>query len=217
MRRELGPQGFTCDSVRVSAACLWLARGAMLVPRANGSVGGLSFPKSPRQPDHSLPELPYLGGMEAHPRRSRIRSQHNQVSAARPAPRGCLHPVSCQARILQHWNQLLRTVMPTFIAARWAPTVNSVTPSRAGTSITQRVKEHDNRFPLVGGHAGLDCADCHKSEAVGQFQGLSIQCYSCHQRTFQQTTSPNHVAAGFSRSASNATPSTTGRARNSTT
>ncbi len=63
--------------------------------------------------------------------------------------------------------------------------------------ITQRTKEHENRFPLVGGHAGLDCADCHKSEAVGQFQGLSIQCYSCHQGTFQQATSPNHVAAVF--------------------
>jgi len=64
--------------------------------------------------------------------------------------------------------------------------------------ILQTVREHDNRFPLVGGHAGLDCADCHKSEAVGQFQGLSIQCYSCHQRAFAQTNAPNHVASGFS-------------------
>jgi hypothetical protein len=63
--------------------------------------------------------------------------------------------------------------------------------------VLQRVKEHDNRFPLAGGHAGLDCADCHKSEAVGQFQGLSIQCYSCHQNTYQQTNAPNHVASGF--------------------
>ena len=63
--------------------------------------------------------------------------------------------------------------------------------------VLQRVREHDNRFPLVGGHAGLDCADCHKSEAVGQFQGLSIQCYSCHQTTYQQATAPNHVASGF--------------------
>ncbi|MGC2197846.1 MAG: hypothetical protein WA628_24465 [Terriglobales bacterium] len=63
--------------------------------------------------------------------------------------------------------------------------------------VLQRVKEHDNRFPLVGGHAGLDCADCHKSEAVGQFQGLSTQCYSCHQSTYQQATAPNHVASGF--------------------
>jgi hypothetical protein len=63
--------------------------------------------------------------------------------------------------------------------------------------VLQRVREHDNRFPLVGGHAGLDCADCHKSEAVGQFQGLSIQCYSCHQSTYQKATEPNHVASGF--------------------
>jgi hypothetical protein len=63
--------------------------------------------------------------------------------------------------------------------------------------VLQRVREHENRFPLVGGHAGLDCADCHKSAAVGQFQGLSIQCYSCHQNTYQQTNAPNHVASGF--------------------
>ena len=63
--------------------------------------------------------------------------------------------------------------------------------------VLQRVREHENRFPLVGGHAGLDCADCHKSAAVGQFQGLSTQCYSCHQNTFQQTTAPNHITAGF--------------------
>ncbi len=63
--------------------------------------------------------------------------------------------------------------------------------------VLQKVKEHTNRFPLVGGHAGLDCADCHKSEAVGQFQGLSIQCYSCHQNTYKQTTSPNHVASNL--------------------
>ncbi|HMK22172.1 MAG TPA: hypothetical protein VK466_07535, partial [Terriglobales bacterium] len=64
--------------------------------------------------------------------------------------------------------------------------------------VTQRVREHENRFPLVGGHMGLDCADCHKSAAVGQFLGLSTQCYSCHQSTYQQTTDPNHVTSGFS-------------------
>jgi hypothetical protein len=65
------------------------------------------------------------------------------------------------------------------------------------STLLQTVREHTNRFPLVGGHAGLDCADCHKGEAVGQFQGLSIQCYSCHQKTFQQATNPNHVSSSF--------------------
>jgi hypothetical protein len=63
--------------------------------------------------------------------------------------------------------------------------------------VSQRVRQHENRFPLIGGHAGLDCSDCHKSAAVGQFQGLSTQCYSCHQSTFQQTTAPNHVTSGL--------------------
>jgi hypothetical protein len=63
--------------------------------------------------------------------------------------------------------------------------------------LLQTVREHDNRFPLVGGHAGLDCADCHKGEAVGQFQGLSTQCYSCHQNTYKQTNAPNHATLAF--------------------
>jgi hypothetical protein len=65
-----------------------------------------------------------------------------------------------------------------------------------GWNVTlQLANNHENRFPLVGGHASLDCADCHKGGAVGQFQGLSTQCYSCHQKTYQQTTSPSHSAS----------------------
>jgi hypothetical protein len=61
----------------------------------------------------------------------------------------------------------------------------------------QSVQNHQNRFPLMGAHAALDCQACHKGAAVGQFMGLSTQCYSCHARTFQQTTNPNHVAGKF--------------------
>ncbi len=45
---------------------------------------------------------------------------------------------------------------------------------------TQQIQNHTNRFPLVGAHALAECADCHKSAAVGQFVGLSTACYSCH-------------------------------------
>ena len=64
----------------------------------------------------------------------------------------------------------------------------------------QQIQQHQNRFPLMGAHAALDCDSCHKSAAVGQFQGLSTACYSCHAKDFQATTGPNHVAAGFSSS-----------------
>jgi NMD protein affecting ribosome stability and mRNA decay len=61
----------------------------------------------------------------------------------------------------------------------------------------QQINEHQNRFPLLGAHAAVDCDQCHKSAAVGQFQGLSTQCISCHQREFQTTVMPNHVQFGF--------------------
>ena len=63
-------------------------------------------------------------------------------------------------------------------------------------SITQ-IKDHDNRFPLVGAHRTLDCDSCHRGAAVGQFQGLSTQCYSCHAKDYQATNGPSHVATGF--------------------
>jgi hypothetical protein len=59
------------------------------------------------------------------------------------------------------------------------------------------IQNHENRFPLIGAHAALECDDCHKGAAVGQFQGLSTQCYSCHAQSFQQATNPNHVASKF--------------------
>ncbi len=61
----------------------------------------------------------------------------------------------------------------------------------------QRVKDHQNRFPLFGAHAAVQCEDCHKGAAVGQFLGLSTACASCHLRDYQKTTNPNHVSAKF--------------------
>jgi hypothetical protein len=60
----------------------------------------------------------------------------------------------------------------------------------------QQINQHLNRFPLIGAHATVDCDSCHKSAAVGQFQGLSTQCFSCHQQDFINTKSIgiDHVA-----------------------
>ena len=48
-------------------------------------------------------------------------------------------------------------------------------------------------FPLSGKHVGVDCASCHQNG----YTGTSADCYSCHQTNFNQTTNPNHTAAGF--------------------
>ena len=62
------------------------------------------------------------------------------------------------------------------------------------------INEHQDRFPLIGAHAVVDCYSCHRAGAVGQFnrQGLSTDCVSCHLRAFQKTTAPNHLVLGYS-------------------
>jgi predicted CXXCH cytochrome family protein len=54
-----------------------------------------------------------------------------------------------------------------------------------------------SRFPLQGGHLGVDCSDCHKPGAQGslQFVGTQTECVSCHKSDFN--TAPNHVANSF--------------------
>jgi len=48
-------------------------------------------------------------------------------------------------------------------------------------------------FPLVGGHAGLDCTQCH---AGGRIAGTPTDCYGCHRNDY--TNAPDHVVNGFS-------------------
>ena len=60
----------------------------------------------------------------------------------------------------------------------------------------QQVKDHQNRFPLLGAHAAVQCDECHKQLAAGIFYGLSTQCDSCHLKDWQSTTNPPHASAG---------------------
>ncbi|NIT59562.1 MAG: hypothetical protein GWN00_26085, partial [Aliifodinibius sp.] len=50
------------------------------------------------------------------------------------------------------------------------------------------------QFPLTGAHLTLECLDCHSDG----YAGTPIDCYSCHQDDYNNTTDPNHLAAGFS-------------------
>ncbi len=62
---------------------------------------------------------------------------------------------------------------------------------------TRPIQDHWNRFPLLGAHVALTCDSCHIGAAVGQYVGLSTQCFSCHAREFQQNGVLDHRAAGF--------------------
>ena len=50
-------------------------------------------------------------------------------------------------------------------------------------------------FPLIGGHAINDCAQCHLTE---NFSDTSPECVSCHLEDYNETTDPNHLEVGFS-------------------
>jgi hypothetical protein len=60
------------------------------------------------------------------------------------------------------------------------------------------IQQHTGRFPLTGAHAAVDCDACHKGAANSQFNTMSTQCFSCHQKDFTATSNPNHVTAKFS-------------------
>ena len=61
----------------------------------------------------------------------------------------------------------------------------------------RQIEQHNNRFPLTGAHAVVDCDACHKGAATSHFQTMSTACSSCHVADFQAAQSPNHVAANF--------------------
>jgi nitrate/TMAO reductase-like tetraheme cytochrome c subunit len=55
------------------------------------------------------------------------------------------------------------------------------------------------RFPLFAVHAKVDCQACHRGQRPFEYATTTTECGGCHARAFEATTSPNHVAAGFSR------------------
>jgi len=63
--------------------------------------------------------------------------------------------------------------------------------SWTGTSIN-----HDF-FPLTKGHELNSCLSCHEQ---GTYQGLSADCYSCHQPDYQSAANPNHQNINLSTS-----------------
>lgn len=56
------------------------------------------------------------------------------------------------------------------------------------------------RFPLTGAHQSVECARCHVG---GRYAGTPLDCYACHQKDYQGTTSPNHASAQFPTSCQN--------------
>ena len=102
----------------------------------------------------------------------------------RASPTTC---VSC------HLANYQKTTNPNHVAAGFPQdcTVCHTTTQWPGAKFDHSTK---TTFPLTGAHVPLTCNQCHVG---GVFAGTSAQCSSCHLANYQQTTNPNHTAAGF--------------------
>jgi len=95
-------------------------------------------------------------------------------------------PTQCE---ICHQDQLALATSPNHAANGWTSDCQKC-HQPAGW---QGAFVSHNFFPLSGGHAGLDCAQCHVGEI---FTGLSQDCYTCHSANFQSA--PGHVANNYS-------------------
>jgi hypothetical protein len=67
--------------------------------------------------------------------------------------------------------------------------------SASGWRISVQASEtHKDRFPLIEGHAGVDCESCHTGGPSQQYVGLSTECITCHASGFNSTQVINHQA-----------------------
>ena len=78
---------------------------------------------------------------------------------------------------------------------QFGPDCQSCHTVRGWKVAVSAIKDHNNRFPLIGAHALATCDDCHHGAASGVYTGLNTQCVSCHLADYQKASPLNHVAA----------------------
>ena len=130
--------------------------------------------------DHSLSRFPLTG---AHVQTDCAACHKNGVYAGTPTV--------CEGCHLVQYNQ---TSNPNHAAAGF-PRDCAVCHNTARWQ--GAVFDHGKtQFPLTGAHQQAQCAACHKN---GVYKGTSTACEGCHLTQYNQTSNPNHAAAGFPR------------------
>lgn len=95
-------------------------------------------------------------------------------------------PIECE---LCHQTDLARATSPDHLANGWT---SDCQRCHTATLWASAIVPHD-AFPLVGGHGGLDCVQCHTS---GTFEAIPSDCYVCHQTDYEGA--PDHISGSFS-------------------
>ncbi len=80
---------------------------------------------------------------------------------------------------------------PNHVAGNFSTTCQSC---HSTSSWSGAVFDHStSRFPLVGAHRTIACADCHTQG----YTGTPADCYACHRSDYNAARDPNHASAGF--------------------
>ncbi len=91
-----------------------------------------------------------------------------------------------------HQTDYTHTTNPNHVAAGFPTTCESC--HSAASATWSASFNHNTIFQLVGVHATQPCTACHINNV---YHGTPRDCYGCHRTTYEHTTNPNHVAAGF--------------------
>ncbi len=98
-------------------------------------------------------------------------------------------PNTCAGCHIDDYNQ---TTNPNHVTAKF-PTDCKTCHSE--TAWVPSTFNHSTVYPLNGAHATIACSACHKN---GNYNTPPpTTCVGCHQAEYNQTTNPNHAAAGF--------------------
>jgi len=65
-------------------------------------------------------------------------------------------------------------------------------------SAKELVEHAQTRFPLLGRHALVDCATCHRQSGFDEYRGLPVACAQCHAGDYAGAQTPDHRRLGFS-------------------
>ena len=91
-----------------------------------------------------------------------------------------------------HLTRYQQTTNPNHAAAGFSTTCDSCHSASAAAWTASF--NHNTFFVLAGRHLTAACSSCHKNNI---YKGTPRTCYPCHQTQYDQTTNPNHRAAGF--------------------
>jgi len=142
-----------------------------------------SFNDRAQQINHSQTRFPLEGAHRTLDCQACHAPGQNGTLSFRGAPTSCL---AC------HRAAFETTVEPNHVAAGFPADCTGCHNKATwqGSSF-----DHDlSDFALTGGHQAVTCQACHADKV---YAGKSTACISCHQATFEQTTTPPHQAARF--------------------